>query len=172
MFKNNNDYPKAFYLSKLRRITVRFIAPLLFLLAAPVLANAQSLEGVWLGTQIENIGGDNAGVIEVTTPRLLIYTEGFFSWTFENSARENPGQGASDAELADLLRNLNVAAGTYMRDGTTIRYIRRITGFPGGQLPENQPFDREIRALTASLLETSVENPDGSITILRYRRVE
>jgi hypothetical protein len=90
----------------------------------------------------------------------------------ENVERENPGEGASDAELADSLRNLNVAAGTYMRDGTIIRYIRRVTGFPEGQLPENQPFDREIRALTENLLETSVTNNDGVTMILRYRRVE
>jgi hypothetical protein len=172
MFKNNNDVQKAFYLTKFHRITVRIIAPLLFLLAAPVLTNAQSLEGVWLGTEIQTIGGDNAGTVAVTTPRLLIYTKGFFSWTFENVERENPGEGASDAELADSLRNLNVAAGTYMRDGTIIRYIRRVTGFPEGQLPENQPFDREIRALTENLLETSVTNNDGVTLILRYRRVE
>jgi hypothetical protein len=150
----------------------RFILIALSLVITPTLAMAESLEGVWLGIQVETIGGDNAGVVEVTNPRLLIYTKGFFSWTFENADRPVFGPNASDAQIADAMRNINVAAGTYMRDGTTIHYIRRVTSFPGGMLPENQPFDRTIRALTATLLESAVTNDEGVTTILRYRRVE
>jgi len=62
--------------------------------------------------------------------------------------------------------------GTYMLDGTDIIYIRRITLNPSGMLPENQPSIRTIRALTATMLETSITNDDGVTIVLRYRRVE
>jgi len=151
---------------------LRFILIALSFVVTPTLAMAESLEGVWRGIQVETIGGDNAGVVEVKNPRILIYTKGFFSWTFENTDRPVTGPNATDAQIADAMRNLNVAAGTYMRDGTTIHYIRRITGNPNGMLPENQPFDRTIRALTATMLESAVTDDEGVTTILRYRRVE
>jgi hypothetical protein len=144
----------------------------LTLMLTPAIAVAQTLEGVWLGTEIETIGGDNAGVVEVTNPRILIYTEGFFSWTFENADRPATGPDATDAQIADAMRNLNVAAGTYVRDGATIHYIRRVTNNPNGMLPENQPLDRTIRALTATMLESAITDDEGVTTILRYRRIE
>jgi len=154
-----------------RRIT-GIISIALFTLFAPMVSLAQSLEGVWIGTELETIGGDNAGVVQVANPRILIYTSGFFSWAFENNDRPTLNPDSPDSQRAAALQGLNVAAGTYLVDGTTIHYIRRISGNPNGQLPENQPLVREIRALTDTLLETSVTNDQGVTTILRYRRAE
>lgn len=149
-----------------------FIALTVALLFTPALASAQSIEGVWIGTAQQIIGGDNEGTEEITNPRILIYTKAFFSWSFENNDREVVQGSASDRQIADALRGLNIAAGTYMVVGDQIKYIRYVTGNPNGQLPENQPFIRDIRTLTATRLETAVTNDEGVTTILRYRRAE
>jgi hypothetical protein len=150
----------------------RFIALTVALLFTPALASAQSIEGVWIGTAQQIIGGDNEGTVEITNPRILIYTEAFFSWSFENNDREVAQDPASDSQIADALRGLNIAAGTYMIVGDQIKYIRYVTGNPIEQLPENQPFIRDIRTLTATRLETAVTNDEGVTTIFRYRRAE
>jgi hypothetical protein len=150
----------------------RLIGLSLALLVTPVLALAHPIEGVWIGTAIQIIGGDNEGTVEVTNPRILIYTKGYFSWTFENNDREISGPNASDRQIADAMRGLNVAASNYLIDGDQIKYIRRVANNPAGQLPENQPFYREIRSLTPTLLETSVTNDEGVTQVLRYRRAE
>ncbi|MCP5345900.1 MAG: hypothetical protein R3F41_02170 [Gammaproteobacteria bacterium] len=150
----------------------RSIVLSLALLFLPVLALAHPIEGVWVGTAMQTIGGDNEGTVQVTNPRILIYTKGFFSWTFENNDRVAVQGTATDRQIADALRGLNVAAGTYMIVGDQIKYIRHVTGNPNGQLPQNQPFFRTIRTLTATRLETSVTNDAGVTTILRYRRAE
>ncbi len=150
----------------------RSLVLILGLLITPVLALAHPIEGVWIGTALQTIGGDNEGTVEVTNPRILIYTEGFFSWTFENNDRVAVQGAATDSQIADALRGLNIAAGTYMIVGDQIKYIRHVTGNPNAQLPQNQPFMRTIRTLTANRLETSVTDDDGVTLILRYRRAE
>jgi len=129
-----------------------------------------SIVGVWLGTEVEIIGGDNPGVTRVTNPRLLIYTEGgHFMLNFELQDRQ---PGDSNQAIADAARNYNSWGGTYMVDGTDIIYIRRIAINPVLMQPENQRTVRQLRALTPTMLETSLTNDQGVIQVLRYRRVE
>jgi hypothetical protein len=154
---------------------VRLVAVLAVLLVTPALGEAQRLEGVWLGTEVEIVNGPNAGVTPVQ-PRLLIYTESHFMWAFVNSTEPRdllpPVNETSDSQLAAAAGSYQSSAGTYLRDGNSIIYNRRVDLIPNNMQPENQPLVREIRTLTRGLLETQATNADGITTILRYRRVE
>ena len=145
-------------------------------LLAPQAVLAQSIEGVWRGTETEVVGGPNAGVTPHANPWLLIYTEGYVMWAFDTATEPRQvleGDGpSSDAEIGSVTRFYNSVAGTYERDGLTLRYSRIVTLNPSLMLPENQPQVREIRRLTVNILETQATNDEGVTTILKYTRVE
>jgi predicted amidohydrolase len=146
------------------------IAALLAL--SPTLASAQSLKGVWSGVAQVTINGPNdVQLIEFNAPRYLIYTDAYFSYTFMPEGQRPTGE-LSDAQMAEVARNYVAVAGTYLRDGATIRYNRRATLNPNGSLAANQPQVREIRVLTANRLVTQVTNPDGVTVALIYDRIE
>ena len=150
----------------------RAIVVLVVLLAvSPTLAAAQSLKGVWRGTtQVTISETGETEVVEVTRPRILIYTDAYFSWAFE--PEEPRPLGDSDAEVAAAARAYNSSAGTYIRDGVNIIYNRRVATNPNARLPAAQPLVRQIRVLTATTLVTQVTNPDGVTVLLVYDRVE
>jgi len=140
-------------------------------LTMPSISAAEpSIVGVWLGTQVEVVGGDNAGITQVTNPRFLMYTAGgHYMLNFELRDRE---PGNSDRAIADANRGYSSWGGTYMLDGTDIIYIRRISNNPTLMLPENQRAVRQLRAVTDTMLETYTTNDEGVTTIFRYRRIE
>jgi hypothetical protein len=148
------------------RTTIFFIA----LVVTPVAASAQSLVGVWKGTEIEVMSGPNAGRTLYENPRYLIYTNTHFMWAFEENGKRPTG--SSDAEISQAAQMYQSVAGTYIRDGATIIYNRSIALNPNGMLPENQPLVRQIRLLTPNALETQLTNAEGVTSILRYVRVE
>lgn len=150
----------------------RATAVLVILLAAiPALAGAQTLKGVWRGTrQVTISASGETEIVEFTMPRILIYTDAYFSWAFE--PEEPRPLGDSDADVAAAARAYNSASGTYIRDGVDIIYDRRVATNPNGRLPSAQPLVRQIRVLTATTLVTQLTNPDGSVGLLVYERVE
>jgi len=159
-----------------RCLNLRPLLLLSVLALTPALASAQSIEGVWRGTEIEVIGGPNAGVTQLTNPRLLIYTEGYFMWAFDTATEPRallpPPAETSDEEIGRVARQYGSVAGTYIRDGATLEYNRLISLVPNQMVPENQPQVREIRTLTSNILETQATNAAGVTTILKYTRVE
>ena len=139
---------------------------------SPALTSAQSLKGVWLGvSQVTINGPGDVEVVEFTTPRYLIYTDAFFSYTFVLEGERPTGQ-LSDADVVQAASTFVAVAGTYMRDGATVRYNRRASLNPNGSLAANQPQVREIRVLTANRLVTQVTNADGVTIALVYNRIE
>ena len=159
-----------------RCLNIRSLLLLSVLALPPALASAQSIEGVWRGTEVEIVGGPNAGVTQLANPRLLIYTEGYFMWAFDNAAEPRallpPPAETSDEEFGRVARQYGSVAGTYIRDGATLEYNRLISLVPNQMVPENQPFVREISTLTSNRLETTGTNAAGVTTINRYTRVE
>lgn len=159
-------------------MTSKLIKSLLagLLLTFSLTATAQSLVGVWEMVETETIGGPDAGVYPVPNYRLLIYTESYFSWIFDQATGPRPmlppPAETSDAEFGAVARFMNVSGGTYQRVGSTIIYNRLVAVAPNAMAPENQPLVREIRTLTPFRLETQVTNNQGITQILRYRRAE
>jgi hypothetical protein len=149
---------------------MRTLIFLIALVATPAAASAQSLVGVWKGTEIEVLNGPDAGVTAYENPRYLIYTNTHFMWAFEENG-ERP-TGDSDAEVSQAAQMYQSVAGTYIRDGATIMYNRVIALNPNGMLPESQPLTRQIRLLTPNALETQLTNAEGVTSVLRYVRVE
>ncbi|MGD2046654.1 MAG: hypothetical protein PVJ80_11475 [Gemmatimonadota bacterium] len=143
----------------------------LLLAVSPALAAAQTLKGVWRGTrQVLISESGEAEVVDFTRPRILIYTDAYFSWAFE--PEEPRPIGDSDAVVAAAARAYNSASGTYIRDGVDIIYDRRVATNPAGREPSAQPLVRQIRVLTATTLVTQLTNDDGSVGLLVYERVE
>jgi hypothetical protein len=151
---------------------LRLVAVLAVLLVTPALGAAQSLEGVWRGTEVEIVNGPNAGVTVLERPRLLNFTDAYFFLVFENEGDPRPTGQLSDDQILQASLRMQAWAGTYMRDGVDIIYNRHITINPNGMLPEAQPLVRQIRTLTRRTLETQGTNADGITTVLRYTRVE
>ena len=155
---------------------LRTIAVAALLLVTPAAGAAQaSIEGVWIGLTQRTIGGPNDGqVTEFTQTRILIYTDSFFAWVFGGTDQQRPlaPAGASDAQIVAAIQGYQGVAGTYLIDGRDIIYNRLAAQNPGGQLPENQPLVRRIRALTETRLATEATNADGVTTVLLYRRAE
>lgn len=149
----------------------RMLLALAVFLAAPTFLPAQSLQGVWRGTEVEVVNGPDAGVQVLEFPRLLIYTDSHYTWQFVVGTEPRP-LGDSDAEVAQAARQYASSTGTYIRDGAEIIYNQLVTGNPNNMLPENQPAVRTIRLLTPAQLETQATNEDSVTTILRYERVE
>lgn len=150
----------------------RAAAVLALLLAiSPAFLAAQSLKGVWSGTmQVTISQSGDTEVVEFTRPRILIYTDAYFSWAFE--PLDPRPLGDSDADVAAAARAYNSSAGTYIRDGVDIIYNRRVATNPNARSAAAQPLVRQIRSLTATTLVTQVTNPDGVTTLLVYERVE
>jgi len=150
----------------------RATALLVMLLAvAPAMVAAQSLKGVWRGTaQVTISESGETTVVEFTQPRILIYTDAYFSWAFE--PEEARPIGDSDAVVAAAARAYNTAAGTYIRDGVNILYDRRVATNPAARQAAAQPVIRRIRVLTATRLVTEATNPEGVTTLLVYERAE
>ena len=74
---------------------------------------------MWSGTRQVTISETGeTEVVEVTRPRILIYTDAYFSWAFE--PEEPRPLGDSDAGVAAAARAYNSSAGTYIRDGVNI----------------------------------------------------
>lgn len=146
------------------------IAVALFL-TAPSFLSAQSLQGVWRGTEVEVANGPDAGVTVFEHPRLLNYTDTHFFLIFETEGGPRP-TGDSDQEISEAAQRFQAWGGTYIRDGLDIVYNRTLTLNPNLMLPEAQPLVRQIRTLTPSMLETQGTNDEGITTILRYERVE
>lgn len=153
---------------------LRSLMFLAILAATPLTASSQSLKGVWLGTSQRTIGGPNNGQVIAVQPRLLIYTDAFYSYAFimGTEPRATLSDSPSDTAVAAAMQPYNASTGTYMRDGSTIKYDQIVTPNPNAMLPENQRFDREIRMLTADRLETQATDANGVTTVLIYRRVE
>ncbi len=154
---------------------LRFVTVLTVLLMTPVVASAQSIEGVWRLVEREVQGGPNARTESgsLIQPGLLIYTEGYFAYLIDNSTERRPIlQQPTDAQIVALINPLAFAAGTYQLDGSTLRYDRMTNINPNGVLPENQPLVRQLENLTSNRLETSATNANGVKTILKYTRVE
>jgi len=152
----------------MRRAIAIFV---LFLAASPSLGAAQTLKGVWRGTRQVTISqSGETQIVDFTMPRILIYTDAYFSWAFE--PEEPRPLGDSDAEVAAASRAYNTAAGTYIRDGVNLIYDRRVATNPNARRPGAQPFIRQIRVLTATTLVTQATNADGVVTLLVYERVE
>lgn len=150
----------------------RFSAALFVLLVTPVFAQAQSLNGVWKGTEVQVVGGPDAGTIVLERPRFLTYSDTHFFLVFETEGDPRPTGDLSTQQVAEAAQRFQAWAGTYMRDGADIIYNRLVTLNPNGMLPEAQPLVRQIRTLTNTTLETQATNADGVTTILRYIRVE
>lgn len=154
----------------MKRLQLRPLILAMAALVIPAAASAQSLEGVWKGTEIEILNGPDAGVLVYENPRYLIYTDAFFMWAFEsNGVRPT---GTSDAAISQAAQMYQSTGGTYIRHGNQIIYNQLVALNPNAMLPENQPLVREIRLLTRYHLETQLTNADGITSILRYVRVE
>ena len=159
-----------------RCLNLRPLLLLSVLALTPMLASAQSLEGVWRGTRMMTEGGPNAGTISGSDvqPRLLFYTQDHFSLVFVNGAEARPliPQDPTDADLVAAWGPFNAQAGTYEVNGSTITYHVVVAQFPNGMLPENATFSREFR-IDGNTLETSGTNQAGTVTTtFTYRRVE
>ena len=145
---------------------------------APLVASAQSIEGVWRMVEREFQGGTNPRVESGAQiqPSLLIYTDGYFMWTIIGGTEPRPvltgTPPVSDEEIGRVARFYNSSAGTYELDGSTLRYNRMVATIPNAMLPENQPLEREVVTPTSNRLETSATNANGVTTILKYTRVE
>ena len=141
----------------------------------PMLASAQSLEGVWRRTEGVTEGGPNAGTISGSDmqPGLLIYTQDHYSVVVLNGTEARPliPQNPTDADLVATWGPLAAQSGTYEVNGSTITYHRVVAKAAANMLPANATFSREFR-IDGNTLQTSGTNADGSVTTFTYRRVE
>ena len=143
----------------------------LLIALSPAFVAAQTLKGVWRGTaQVTISQSGETEVVEFSSPRILIYTDAYFSWAFE--PEEPRPLGDSDADVAAASRAYNTSTGTYIRDGVNIIYNRRVATNPNARLPSAQPLVRQIRVLTATRLVTQLTTPEGVTTLLVYERAE
>lgn len=148
------------------------VAVTLAALATPVLASAQSIQGIWRLVQREVQGGPNAGVYPVQGG-ILVYGRTHFAWALDMAPQSRPvRESPSDAQVVEAIQFYTSTAGTYQLNGKEIRYQRTVNLAPAGMQPENQPQVRQVRSLTQDRLETSGTSADGITTILRYERVE
>ena len=154
----------------------RLLAVVTVLFVTPIASSAQSIEGVWKMVERETRGGANARIESgpQIQPSYLIYTDGYFMWSFLTGTEPRPflGQSPTDAELIAVWQQYNTAAGTYELKDRTLTYTRLVTLDPALMLPVNQPLLRQLIVLTSDRLETSFTDADGVTTILKYTRVE
>ena len=141
------------------------------------LESASSIVGVWMLVEREIQGGSDPRIESGSQiqPSILIYTEQYFSWNFVlgTKPRELVDDSPSDEAIGAAARLYNSAAGIYELDGSTLRYHRVVSIRPARMLPENQPFERQLVAITSNTLETSTSaTSTGVTTTLRYTRVE
>jgi len=155
---------------------LRLVAVLTVLFITPIESSAQSIQGVWKMVEREVQGDANARIESGSQgqPSFLIYTEGYFMWSFLTGVEARPflSESPSDSELIGVWQQYNTPAGTYELKDRTLTYTRLVTLDPALMLPVNQPPIRQLVALTATTLETSFTTADGVTTILKYTRVE
>ena len=156
---------------------LRLIIVLTGFFMIPVMASAQSIQGVWRQVEREIQGGPNAGIQSGSQiqPSLLMYTEEYYSVTFVGGVEPRTtvfSEEPTDAELVAVWRLFQSHAGTYELNGSTITYTRHVAKNPPGMLPENATFSREITVLTSNRLETTATNAAGVTFTLKYTRVE
>lgn len=132
---------------------------------------AQTLKGVWRGAaQVTISETGETEVVELTQPRILIYTDTYFAWAVEP---EDPRSlGSSNTEVTAAARDHHSAAGTYTRDGVDIIYDPRLAAHLNGRRAAAPPLVCQIRVLTATWLVTQLTSPDGVTEVLVYERVE
>jgi len=156
---------------------LRLIIVLTGFFMIPVMASAQSIQGVWRQVEREIQGGPNAGIQSGSQiqPSLLMYTEEYYSVTFVGGVEPRTtvfSEEPTDAELVAVWRLFQSHAGTYELNGSTITYTRHVAKNPPGMLPENAAFSREITLLTSNRLESTATNAAGVTVTLKYMRVE
>ena len=108
---------------------LRLTAVLSVLLLSPLMASAQSIEGVWRIVERETVGGPNAGVLSESEiqPGFIIYTDGgHFASVGVLGAEPRPMSSgdASDAEIAAAALRYYGRIATYEVSGSTITYQR------------------------------------------------
>ena len=135
-----------------------------------VVSSDESIKGVWTLVEREIQGGPNPRIESGSQiqPSLLVYTDRHVMWAFVTGTEPRP----VDADIGRAAQRYISAGGTYELDGSTLRYTRFVSLHPAAMLPDNQPFERQLVALTSDRLETSGTNADEVTTILRYTRVE
>lgn len=156
---------------------LRLVTVLAVVLASPLMASAQSIQGVWRRVQLETEGGPNPGIRQ-SEPALLIYTENYFMWTMVQGEGPRPmlppSGEATDTQIADAARRYTGISGTYEIDGSTITYTREVAWVPNNMVAPNNVQVREIVTLTDDTLETTGgrNQQTGARTVSRYVRVE
>ena len=155
---------------------LRFVTLLAVLLMTPTLASAQSLVGVWRGTEMVTEGGPNEGTISGSDvqPRLLFYTQNHYSVLFVNGTEPRPliPENATESDLVAAWGPLAAQAGTYEVNGSTITYHIVVAKARNGMLPENATYSREF-SINGDILQTIGTNAAGTVTTtFTYRRVE
>ena len=152
-------------------------------LLVPTLAWAQgrnSLEGVWQATELR-ITGPNAGTISSPQPRLLIFTDGYYSFmgVFGAGPRVEP-DGFPATASADQLRavwgRFAAHAGPYDVEAWLLTLRQQVSNMPTGMGPgEFATFAYALTPDGNTLTTTSDRTEDGPvenpITII-YSRVE
>ena len=88
---------------------LRLLTVLTVFLTTPAVSAAQSIEGVWQLVEREFRGGPNARIESGSQiqPSFLIYTEGYFMWSFLTGTEPRPFLGSSPADeaLIDVVRH-------------------------------------------------------------------
>ncbi len=154
----------------------RFATFLAVLFVTPTLAPAQSLEGVWRGTQTVTEGGPNENTVSGfdVQPRLLFYTRDHYSLLFVNGTEPRPliPSNPTASDLAAAWGPFTAQAGTYEVNGSTITYHIVVAKSANGMLPSNATYSREFR-IAGNTLQTIGTNAIGTVTTtFTYTRVE
>ncbi len=157
---------------------LRFVLLVALLAFSPMVAAAQSLQGVWRVVERETVGGPNAGVISGSEiqPGFIIYTAGghFASvGVFGTEPRPRLSDDPTDEELLEALLAFYGRVSTYEVRGSTIVYGPRLVAQnPNGMLDEFATSPREF-SINGDILETrGSPNARGVFGMNRYRRVE
>src|SRR5687768_6930116 len=147
---------------------------------SPVFSQGPSIEGVWLGTSTETIGGPNASKNMKRLHNIHIYTKGYWMVLAQAAAvplpprkplppMKTPGKPTDAEKLAayDLWAPVIAQAGRYEIKGNTVTQHLDVTKGVGGG-----PNTLEVRLEDGgkTLIET-VKGPNFQ-TIRRYTRLE
>ena len=145
----------------------------LFILV-PVIASAQSLEGVWTVVEMVFSGGPDKGRhTEDVQPQLVIFTKSHYSTTFVRGFEARPqwSDNPTDEERLSAFRAFNANAGTYKLEGSTITYTT-IVGKSPRQMPPFQ-YRVKIEWVNSDSFWASLEQPTAAWEErVRFERVE
>lgn len=129
--------------------------------AVPVAQADSPLEGAWIVSSWENLGGS---AIDDPQPGLFIFTGTNYSIMYVNTAETRAqydgDNGQTDAEMLAAYTSLTANSGGYEIDGntfTTYAYVAKDTNYMGG-FPENgalYQFERD----GDTLIVTTESNP-------------